>query len=59
MKKYVVEQQMIYGWDNVWIEEFDTYENAAKELKEFLDDFASEDITAYENTDFRITEVVA
>ena len=57
MNKYIVEQQMIYGWDNTWDEKFDTYENAAKELKEFLEDFASEDMAAYENAEFRITKV--
>ena len=31
--------------------------DAAKELKEFLEDCASEDMTAYENAEFRITKV--
>ena len=69
MKKFIVETEFLYGWENVWSSGdtgepsyFDTYADAEAELKEFIADtvvdFESGNLEEpYDIEQYRIIEI--
>ena len=65
MTKYEVQTKFTYGFENVWhdedgkLEYFDSYQEAEKEIREFVDDWNKhcEKDCEYEYEDYRVMEV--
>ena len=65
MAKYEVQTKFTYGFENVWhdedgkLEYFDSYQEAEKEIREFVDDWNKhcEKDCEYEYEDYRVMKV--
>ena len=62
-RKFEVQTQFIYGWENVWqcdgeLETFDTLADAQKALDDFFNDLKEDGMSDdYSRDDYRIVEV--